>query len=123
MASMAAPSNAELWAAVRAQRQQVPALWAGFDFDGTPERFTTDPTAASTLSPRQAHQRAEILANADLVERLRAYSMMGDVTADRYAALMAHTKFHQLIAEQNVLIQRNGANFRNNDLGIATHFI
>ncbi len=98
MASVAPQSNADLWADVLAQREQVPTLWAGFDFGRTPERFTTDPAAASSLSPRQQHQRADILANTDLVERLRAYSMMGDVTADRYAALMAHTKFHQLIA-------------------------
>ena len=98
MASAAPQSNADLWAAVRAQREQVPALWAGFDFDATPERFTTDPAAPSSLSPRQAQQRPAILADTDLVERLRAYSMMGDVSADRYAALMAHTKFHQLIA-------------------------
>ena len=98
MASSAPQSNADLWAAVVAQRDQVPALWAGFDFTRTPERFTTDPAAVSSLSPRQAHQRGAILANTDLVERLRAYTLMGDVTADRYAALMAHTKFHQLIA-------------------------
>jgi hypothetical protein len=89
--------NAQIWADVLAQREQVPALWSGFDFDQSPERFTTDPDAKSSLAASQAGQRAEILADTDLVERLRAYSMMGDVTADRYAALMAGTKFRELI--------------------------
>ena len=89
--------NAQIWTDVLAQREQVPALWSSFDFAQSPERFTTDPDAKSSLAASQAGQRAEILANTDLVERLRAYSMMGDVTADRYAALMAGTKFRELI--------------------------
>ncbi|WP_199554956.1 oxygenase MpaB family protein [Sandaracinobacteroides hominis] len=86
-----------IWAAVRAQKQLVPELWANFDFEADPERFTTDPAAKSSLSPRYAAKRAEILANTELVDRLRAYSRMGDVTADRYAALMAGRKFRELI--------------------------
>lgn len=91
------PDHQAIWAAVRAQRDAVPALWADFDFDAPAMRFTTDPDAASTLPAAHAAKRARILANTDLVERLRAYAMMGDVTADRYAALMAHTKFRSLI--------------------------
>lgn len=91
------PDHQAIWAAVRAQRDTVPALWADFDFDAPAMRFTTDPDAASTLPAAHAAKRARILANTDLVERLRAYAMMGDVTADAYAALMAHTKFRSLI--------------------------
>lgn len=94
---MATVANDQIWADVRAQREQVPALWADFDFDQPVERFTTDPDAKSILPARHAGHRAAILANTDLVERLRAYSMMGDVTADRYAALMAGRKFRELI--------------------------
>ncbi len=89
--------NAAIWADVLAQRERVPALWAAFDFDQHPERFTIDPQVKSALSPSLAAQRPQILANSELVECLRAYSMMGDVTADRYAALMATLKFRELI--------------------------
>ena len=92
-----APAITDIWGQVRAQRATVPALWANFDFDAPAERFTTDPAAASTIPPAHAHKRPHILGNHDLVERLRAYSMMGDVTADAYAALMATRKFRELI--------------------------
>lgn len=90
-------TNEQIWADVLAQREQVPALWADFDFTQPSERFTTDPDAKTSLSARQTDQRGDILANTEMVERLRAYSMMGDVTADRYAALMAGRKFRELI--------------------------
>lgn len=86
-----------IWDRVRAQRELVPELWANFDFEAEPERFTTDPDAKSSLSPRYAAKRERILADHELVDRLRAYSRMGDVTADRYAALMAGRKFRELI--------------------------
>lgn len=86
-----------IWDAVLAQRELVPELWANFDFEAEPERFTVDPDAQSSLSPRYAAKREQILSNHELVDRLRAYSRMGDVTADRYAALMAGRKFRELI--------------------------
>ncbi|OYQ26758.1 hypothetical protein CHU93_11610 [Sandarakinorhabdus cyanobacteriorum] len=91
------PDHQAIWAAVRAQREAEPALWGDFDFDAPAERFTTDPDAPSTIPPAHAHKRARILANDDLVERLRAYAMMGDPPADAYAALMATAKFRTLI--------------------------
>ena len=97
MNTVSAAGNARIWAEVRAQREQVPALWSDFDFDQPSERFSTDPEAKSILPASQSAKRADILANTDLVERLRAYSMMGDVAADRYAALMAGRKFRELI--------------------------
>lgn len=90
-------SNASLWDAVLAQREAVPALWENFDFRAPAERFTTEPGVKSILPVTHAGKREKILANTELVERLRAYSMMGDVTADRYAALMATRKFRELI--------------------------
>jgi hypothetical protein len=96
------PDHRAIWAAVRAQADAVPALWGDFDFDAPSERFTTDPDVPSTIPPAHAHKRAGILANKHLVETLRAYAMMGDVTADRYAALMAHTKFRTLIDMLNL---------------------
>lgn len=94
---MTATANAAIWDAVRAQREAVPALWANFDFAAPAERFTTDPEAKSILPSRHAGRRAAILGNTELIDRLHAYSMMGDVTADRYAALMAGRKFRELI--------------------------
>jgi hypothetical protein len=90
-------TNAAIWADVRAQAVKVPELYANFNFESEPERFTTDPDVKSTLPPSLDAKRAEILANTELVDRLRAYSRMGDVTADRYAALMAGRKFRELI--------------------------
>ncbi|OYU15440.1 MAG: hypothetical protein CFE37_05805 [Alphaproteobacteria bacterium PA4] len=93
----AAIDNRSIWDAVLAQREAVPALWAHFDFEAPAERFTTEPGIKSTLPAAHADKRDAILADTELVERLRAYSMMGDVTADRYAALMATRKFRELI--------------------------
>ena len=95
--TQATMTNDNIWDAVRAQREAVPALWADFDFDAPAERFTTDPEARSILPTRHASRRAAILGNTELIDRLHAYSKMGDVTADRYAALMAGRKFRELI--------------------------
>jgi hypothetical protein len=75
----------------------VSALWANFDFAAPAERFTTDPAAMSILPSRHAGHRAAILGSSESIDRPHAYSMMGDVTADRYAALMAGRKFRELI--------------------------
>ncbi|HPU13276.1 MAG TPA: oxygenase MpaB family protein [Aeromicrobium sp.] len=70
-------------------RQQVlrPDIYARIDFEQTPYRFTTDPSVKSAL-PHWVARREPYLANESLVELMRTATMLGDVVADSYAALL-----------------------------------
>ena len=89
---------AELKQQVRSQKTLIPALYGKVDFDQVPERFTTDPSAKSLLAePFASKYRAGILANTEGVERMLGYTMLGDVVADAYAALIPKYGFKKLI--------------------------
>jgi hypothetical protein len=89
---------AELKAQVRAQKTLIPRLYGNVDFDVVPERFTTEPRAKSQLPDRFAEKhRARILGDAGKVERQLAYTMLGDVVADAYAALIPDYGFRRLV--------------------------
>jgi len=86
-----------LWARVESQRDRVPAMYGKVDFRAVPERFTAtagDPTA---LSGKYDRDRDALLADPDRIEFIRAYTMIGDVTADAYAALMREFGFRALV--------------------------
>jgi hypothetical protein len=78
-------------AKVAAQKTALPALYGDVDFDITPERFTDDPTAS--VAPRLAKGGLD----PDKVALIKAYTMLGDVVADAYAALMPRYGFRPLI--------------------------
>ncbi len=84
-------------ARVRSQAERLPALYGAIDFDNPPERFTTDPDVRSELSGIKGKDRAEFLADTDLVARIRQYSMLGDITGDAYAALIPQYGFKRLV--------------------------
>ncbi|MCC6646320.1 MAG: hypothetical protein IT374_12210 [Polyangiaceae bacterium] len=70
---------ATLKAQVRAQKTLIPALYGGVDFEVVPERFARDARDRSLLPDTFAEKhRARSLADADAVERMLAYTMLGD---------------------------------------------
>lgn len=77
-------------AKVASQKTALPALYGDVDFDSTPERFTDDPKAS--VAPRLRGL------DPDKVALIKAYTMLGDVVADAYAALMPKYGFRPLIA-------------------------
>ena len=90
-------SLAELRASVAAQRDRLPAMYGNVDFSATPQRFCDDPAARSVLETRGNAYRAKVLADQDLLERMRAYTLMGDTVADAYAALAGQLGFRRLV--------------------------
>jgi hypothetical protein len=85
------------WQTVESQREKIPSMYGEVDFSVMPERFTTAPDAVTQLYPKYAHRRSDILANKERVEIVRSYSMMGDLVADAYAALMREHGFRALV--------------------------
>ncbi|USQ97151.1 oxygenase MpaB family protein [Caulobacter sp. RL271] len=79
-------------AKVAAQKTALPALYGDVDFDATPERFTDDPKAS--VAPHLARKGG---LDPDKVALIKAYTMLGDVVADAYAALMPKYGFRPLI--------------------------
>lgn len=87
----------ELQARVRAQKTLVPSMYGNVDFDIVPERFTADLHVKSSLPARFDRKRVRILADEDKVQRQLAYTMLGDVVADAYAALVPVYGFKPLV--------------------------
>lgn len=83
---------------IAAQKHEIPAIYGQVDFDITPERFTVDPAVDSAMLGPSGARRAALLANTELVGRIRAYTMLGDNVADAYAALMPEYGFRRLVA-------------------------
>jgi hypothetical protein len=81
-------------AKVASQKALLPALYGAIDFERDPERFTRDPKAAVV----QDRAPMGVVVTDDDLERVRAYTMLGDVVADAYAALMPEHGFRKLIA-------------------------
>jgi hypothetical protein len=80
-------------ARVASQKTLLPSLYGQIDFDRLPERFTEDP-AQAIIKDRAPMGVAVTDYELDLV---RAYTMLGDVVADAYAALMPKIAFRRLI--------------------------
>jgi hypothetical protein len=73
-------------------------MYGRIDFSITPERFAAGAEDSTTLDPAHAALRPKLLENTDLVERIKAYTMCGDIPADAYAALMPDYGFRQLVS-------------------------
>jgi len=82
---------------VRSQRDLQPALYGDFDFDRQPDRLATEPDVDSAL-PTWVADRAPILEDDRVLELISTATMLGDVVADPYAALMDMHSVAQLIA-------------------------
>jgi hypothetical protein len=81
-------------AKVASQKTLLPALYGDIDFDATPERFTLD--AAQAVVRDRAPMGVAV--TQDDIDRVRAYTMLGDIVADAYAALIPKYGFRGLIA-------------------------
>jgi ER-bound oxygenase mpaB/B'/Rubber oxygenase, catalytic domain len=91
-------SIAALTEKMTVQATQISSMYGHTDFSIAPERFTTAPGDQTDLAPQYAGRRAELLANAEMVARIKAYTMIGDIVADAYASLAPTHGFRQLIA-------------------------
>jgi hypothetical protein len=89
---------AELAEKVAAQAALIPSMYGRVDFSITPERFTTAPGDQTDLAAEYAARRSDLLANDERVARIKAYTMIGDIVADGYAALMPTFGFQRLVA-------------------------
>jgi hypothetical protein len=87
----------ELNAKIAAQALQIPSIYGRVNFSVTPERFAAEPGDQTELAPEFSARRPQLLANAEQVARLKAYTMHGDPVADAYAALSPQYGFHKLI--------------------------
>ena len=81
-------------ARVASQKTLLPALYGDVDFDVSPERFTLD--AGQAVVRDRAPMGVAV--DQDDLERVRAYTMLGDIVADAYAALIPRYGFRTLIA-------------------------
>jgi len=72
---------------VHTQRELQPGLYGDIDFDALPLRFTADPTVESML-PGWVAERQPLLDDQRVVELVRTATMLGDIDADPYAALI-----------------------------------
>jgi|HubBroStandDraft_1064217.scaffolds.fasta_scaffold33641_2 hypothetical protein len=90
-------SITELNDKIAAQAAQIPSIYGRVDFSITPERYTVEPGDQTELAPEFVVRRPKLLANEELVARIKAYTMHGDPVADAYAALTPEHGFHGLI--------------------------
>src|SRR5689334_11456296 len=81
---------------VRSQKDLQPRLYGEVDFDAQPYRLATEPDDESSL-PGWVADRAPLLEDERVVELISTGTMLGDVVADPYAALMAERPFKELI--------------------------
>ncbi|MFS3127470.1 hypothetical protein ACLM5J_03595 [Nocardioides sp. Bht2] len=72
---------------VRSQAELQPDLYGDVDFTVMPYRWTVDPDDRSALSSWLA-ERGPLLADESLIELIRTATLLGDVVADPYAALV-----------------------------------
>jgi hypothetical protein len=87
----------ELAQRVRSQRDLQPDLYGDFDFDQQTDRLATEPDVDSAL-PTWVADREPILEDDRVTELISTATMLGDVVADPYAALMNTYSVTQLIA-------------------------
>jgi hypothetical protein len=90
-------SIAKLDGNIAAQAAQIPSMYGRIDFSMTPDRFTVALGDQTDLPSEYAAHRPGLLANEELVRRIRAYTMIGDIVADAYAAMMPTFGFHRLV--------------------------
>lgn len=84
----------ELAQRVRSQRDLQPELYGDFEFDQQPDRLATEPDIDSAL-PTWVADRAPILEDDRIMELISTATLLGDVVADPYAALMTtHSVTH-----------------------------
>lgn len=84
-----------LAARVHSQREQP--TYDRVDFDARPHRLALRPEDEAFLPAWVGVDRTELLADESLVELFSTTTMLGDVVADRYAALLADHSLKELV--------------------------
>ena len=82
---------------IHSQKADNPAMYGAVDFTLVPERWVSGDAGASELRGRWVKDAARLEANAELISRMQAYTMLGDTVADPYAALMPQLGFRPLV--------------------------
>jgi hypothetical protein len=82
---------------IAAQGAHLPSMYDHLDPSNTPERFAPEAGDQTELEPEFLDQREELLAKQEQVERVRAYTMIGDPVADAYAAMIPTCGFPKLV--------------------------
>jgi hypothetical protein len=72
-------------------------MYGGIDFRARPERFTDEPGAMTAMRPALAQARPRLLADREQVSRIEAFTLLGDLVGDAYAALIPKYGFKRLI--------------------------
>ena len=88
---------AELRQRIAAQRTDNPAMYGAVDFSIQPERLLLDGDIAGSELRSYPKVAAKLLENTELMERMAAYTLMGDAVADPYAAFMPEYGFRRLV--------------------------
>ena len=87
------PSLAQVHERIALQKSALPEMYGNIDFSQSPERYTE--CVEDSSLPESLRQMPP--PPADMVGRVKAYTMLGDVTADAYAALMGEYGFKRLV--------------------------
>lgn len=85
-----------LFEKIASQAELAPSIYGRIDFQALPERFTVDPADKVSLG-EYGHLRPHLLADREVVEKIKAYTLLGDTVADPYAALMPEYGFKRLV--------------------------
>jgi hypothetical protein len=88
---------AELRQRIAAQRTDNPAMYGEVDFSIQPERLLLDGDVAGSELRSYPKAATRLLQNTKLMQRMAAYTLMGDAVADPYAALMPKYGFRPLV--------------------------
>ncbi|RAN37309.1 oxygenase MpaB family protein [Hyphomonas pacifica] len=78
---------------IERQKMALPMMYGDVDFSQAPERYTENIAESSMASYADKFPAPP----AEMRERVKAYTMLGDVTADAYASLMATYGFKRLV--------------------------
>ncbi len=78
---------------IELQKTALPVMYGDVDFSLVPERYTDD----ITVSSMKEYAKKFPPPPADMVARVKAYTMLGDIPSDAYAALMPQYGFKRLV--------------------------
>lgn len=83
---------------VRRQRDDLPGMYGGIDFDLVPERLALEPDAVTDLPASVRIGRDELLADEELTALMATATMLGDIVCDAYVSLMPEHGMHGLVS-------------------------
>lgn len=82
---------------VRRQRDELPVMYGGIDFDLVPERLALGVDDVSDYPAHVKLPREALLADAELVDTMATATMLGDVVCDAYVSLLPELGMQRLI--------------------------